>query len=313
MSPAIEFAHLTKRYGALAALDDVTAGVARGQVVGLLGHNGAGKSTLIKLVLGLIAPSAGTLAVLGATPWRAPALRQRIGYLPENAAFHPNLTGHELLAYLARLKRAAPIQVQALLERVGLADAAQRRVGTYSKGMRQRLGLAQALLGAPELVLLDEPTTGLDPQASRELYRIVGELRASGCTIVISSHLLAELEAHIDGALILRQGRLLAAGTLPELSERAGLPARVLVRPHADAGHALLVRLAARSLSAQARPDGRLELEVPRADKLRALRDLVGDPAIADLDVREPTLTQLYDWLGAGRQAAEEQVACTRS
>jgi Cu-processing system ATP-binding protein len=313
MSYAIELERLTKRYGELAALDDVTAGVPRGRVIGLLGHNGAGKSTLIKLVLGLIAPTGGRLSVLGESPWRAHRLRQRIGYLPENAAFHPNLTGRELLDYLARLKRAGRAQVQTLLERVGLADAARRRVGTYSKGMRQRLGLAQALLGAPELVLLDEPTTGLDPQASRELYRIVGELRASGRSIVISSHLLAELEPHIDGALILRQGRLLAAGTLAELNERAALPARVLLRPHADAVQALLARLAARSLPTQARADGRLELQVPRAGKLNALRELVGDPAVADLDVREPTLTQLYDWLGAGRPDPAEASPCMPS
>ena len=309
MSPAIEFEGLTKRYGALAALDAVSGSVPRGKVIGLLGHNGAGKSTLIKLILGLIAPSAGRLAVLGQTPWRAHALRRHIGYLPENAAFYPNLTGRELLEYLARLKRADSGQVQALLVRVGLADAARRRIGTYSKGMRQRLGLAQALLGDPELLLLDEPTNGLDPQASRELYRIVGELREDGRCVVISSHLLAELEPHIDGALILRQGRLLAAGSLAELGEQAALPARVLLRPHENAVRELLARLADRKLSAQPRPDGRLELEVPRAAKLRALRELVDDPAIADLDVREPTLTQLYDWLGASPDARAEELA----
>ena len=309
MSHAIEFENLSKRYGTLAALDGVSAVVPCGKVIGLLGHNGAGKSTLIKLILGLAAPSAGRLEVLGRRPWRAYALRQSIGYLPENAAFYPNLTGRELLDYLARLKRARRDQVQALLERVGLADAANRRIGTYSKGMRQRLGLAQALLGTPELLLLDEPTTGLDPQASRELYRIVGELRAGGCSIVVSSHLLAELEPHIDGALILRQGRLLAAGSLTELCEQAALPTRVLLRPYANAVRELLARLTDRKLAAQARPDGRLELEVPRPEKLRALRALVGDPAVADLDVREPTLAQLYDWLGASPHAKAEQDA----
>lgn len=309
MSHAIEFEGLTKRYGALAALDSMTASVPHGRVIGLLGHNGAGKSTLIKLILGLIAPSAGRLAVLGRDPWRTHALRRNIGYLPENAAFYPNLSGRELLDYLARLKRAGHGQVQTLLERVGLADAAKRRIGTYSKGMRQRLGLAQALLGAPELLLLDEPTTGLDPQASRELYRIVGELRTDGRCVVISSHLLAELEPHIDGALIMRQGRLLAAGSLAELGEQAALPARVLLRPYENAVRELLTRLADRKLSAQPRPDGRLELELPRTAKLHALRELVDDPAVADLDVREPTLTQLYEWLGASPGATAEQHA----
>jgi Cu-processing system ATP-binding protein len=306
MNHAIECEALAKRYGALAALDGVGARVPCGQVIGLLGHNGAGKSTLIKLILGLIAPSGGRLQVLGQSPWRAHALRRRIGYLPESATFYANLSGRELLVYLAKLKQAPRGQVQALLDRVGLTHAADRRIGTYSKGMRQRLGLAQALLGSPELVLLDEPTTGLDPQATRELYRIVGELRADGRCVLVSSHLLAELEPHIDGALILRQGKLLAAGSLHALGEQAALPAQVLLRPRELAIGELLARLEISGLSPHARPDGRLELQVPRASKLRVLRELLADPAIVDLDVREPTLAQLYDWLGAGPQPATE-------
>lgn len=298
MSHAIDCEGVTKRYGAITALDGVGVSVPSGRVIGLLGHNGAGKSTLIKLVLGLVAPDAGRLEVLGQCPWRAHELRRNIGYLPENPAFYPNLSGRELLDYLARLKRASRNQVQALLERVGLADAANRRIGTYSRGMRQRLGLAQALLGTPALLLLDEPSSGLDPQASRELYRIIGELRREGRSVVISSHLLAELEPHIDAALILRQGRLLAAGSLGELGQQAGLPASVVLRPYEGAVRELLARLAARALRPQPRADGRLEVQLPRAGKLRALRELVADPAIADLDVREPTLAQLYDWLG---------------
>ncbi len=309
MNHPIECHALAKRYGDLAALDGISAVVPRGQVIGLLGHNGAGKSTLIKLILGLIAPSGGRLQVLGQSPWRAHALRRRIGYLPESATFYGNLTGRELLDYLARLKQAPRAQIATLLDRVGLAHAADRRIGTYSKGMRQRLGLAQALLGSPDLVLLDEPTTGLDPQATRELYRIVGELRADGRCVLVSSHLLAELEPHIDGALILRQGKLLAAGSLHALGEQAALPAQVLLRTHEQAMPELLARLETGGLSAQPRPDGRLELQVPRASKLRMLRELLADPAIVDLDVREPTLAQLYDWLGAGPPSTAEVAA----
>ena len=306
MNHPIECHALAKRYGELAALDGIDARVPHGQVIGLLGHNGAGKSTLIKLILGLIAPSGGRIEVLGQSPWRAHALRRRIGYLPESATFYASLTGRELLDYLARLKQASRTQVTTLLERVGLAHAADRRIGTYSKGMRQRLGLAQALLGSPELVLLDEPTTGLDPQATRELYRIVGELRADGRCVLVSSHLLAELEPHIDGALILRQGKLLAAGSLHALGEQAALPAQVLLRPREPAMSELIARLEMGGLLAQTRADGRLELQVPRASKLRVLRELLADPAVVDLDVREPTLAQLYDWLGAGPPSTTE-------
>jgi Cu-processing system ATP-binding protein len=303
MPNAIEFTALAKRYDSLAALDGITGAVPKGRVIGLLGHNGAGKSTLIKLILGLIEPSSGELTVLGEQPWgaRAHALRQRIGYLPESAAFYGNLTGRELLDYLARLKRASRGQVAELLERVGLAPAANRRIGTYSKGMRQRLGLAQALLAAPELVLLDEPTTGLDPQATREFYRIVDELRVDGRCVVISSHLLAELEPHIDGALILREGGLLAAGSVAELGEHAALPSCIRIRADGAADPAaLLARLSSQALPFAPRADGRLECQVAPAAKMQALHALLADPAVTDVDVREPTLAQLYDWLGAG-------------
>ena len=312
MPNTIEFTGLGKRYGQLVALQRITAAIPAGRVIGLLGHNGAGKSTLIKLILGLIAPSAGSVSVLGQPPWgaQAGALRQRIGYLPENVAFYGNLTGRELLDYLAALKRAPRAQVPGLLERVGLAAAADRRIATYSKGMRQRLGLAQTLLGAPELVLLDEPTTGLDPQATRELYQIVGELRADGRCVLICSHLLAELEPHIDGALVLREGELLAAGSLAELRDQAALPHRLLVRPapQADASE-VLTRLDALAPGAFARTDGQLEVELPRERKMPVLRELAGDPAVANIELREPGLAQLYDWLGAGRRTAPEEAA----
>jgi Cu-processing system ATP-binding protein len=312
MHNTIEFTGLGKRYGQLVALQGITAAVPAGRVIGLLGHNGAGKSTLIKLILGLIAPSAGSVSVLGQPPWgaHAGALRQRIGYLPENVAFYGNLTGRELLDYLAALKRAPRAQVPRLLERVGLAAAAERRIATYSKGMRQRLGLAQALLGAPELVLLDEPTTGLDPQATAELYQIVGELRADGRCVLICSHLLAELEPHIDGALVLREGELLAAGSLTELRDQAALPHRLLVRlaPRADVSEAL-ARLDALAPGAFARTDGQLQAELPHERKMPVLRELAGDPAVANIDLREPGLAQLYDWLGAGRRTAPEHAA----
>ena len=304
MNHAIECHLLDKRYGAIAALEGVDAAVPCGQVVGLLGHNGAGKSTLVKLVLGLIAPSGGELRVLGQVPWGAHVLRRRMGYLPESAVLYPNLTGEELLVYLARLKRAPRAQAAALLERVGLASASRRRIGTYSKGMRQRLGLAQALLGSPELLLLDEPTTGLDPQASREFYRIVAELRGEGCTVLISSHLLAELEPHVDAALILRQGKLLAAGSLATLNARAALPASVRVR--ANNLEAFQSRLDARGLTVRPGSDGSLEFPLPAATKLRTLGELLADPAVLDLEVREPTLAQLYDWLGSTPESLAE-------
>ena len=305
MQNAIEFTALGKRYRQLTALDNINAVVPQGRVIGLLGHNGAGKSTLIKLILGLIAPTSGSVKVLGQSAWgaHANALRQRIGYLPENVAFYGNLTGRELLDYLAALKRAPRTQVPELLERVGLAAAAGRRISTYSKGMRQRLGLAQALLASPELVLLDEPTTGLDPQATRELYQIVGELRTDGRCVLISSHLLAELEPHIDGALILREGELLAAGSMLELGQQAALPHRMIVRLKPGiAASGWASRLPEVAAGCLVQPDGRLEIQLAQDRKMAVLRELAGDPTVENIELREPTLVQLYDWLGAGRR-----------
>src|SRR6188472_4034629 len=164
MTETVSVNAATKSYRKVHALTEFSCSLDEGETVALVGHNGAGKTTLIKLMLGLIRPSAGAVRVLGEDPAAGEfAARRRLGYLPENVSFNAALTGHETLAFYARLKREPAKAVAVLLERVGLTHAANRRVGTYSKGMRQRLGLAQALLGRPRVLLLDEPTTGLDP------------------------------------------------------------------------------------------------------------------------------------------------------
>ena len=188
---------LAKAYGKLKALDGVTLDIHPGECIALVGPNGAGKSTLFKLCLGLIAPSGGTLSVLGRTPARAEfnAVKSLVGFLPEQAMFQDSLSGTETLRFYARLKGADTSLNKAILNRVHLSEAADRRVGTYSKGMRQRLGLAQALIGNPDLLLLDEPMSGLDPEARRNFFQILDEEKARGAAIVLSSHILTELEA----------------------------------------------------------------------------------------------------------------------
>jgi Cu-processing system ATP-binding protein len=229
---SVELAGVAKYYGGQLAVQDVDLVLRPGECVALAGHNGAGKSTLIKLMLGLIRPTRGTVSLLGENPAAGAAARGRteVGYLPENVSLDPAMTGAETLAFYARLKRRPVAGNVALLERVGIAQAAKRRVGTYSKGMRQRLGLAQALLGDPKVLLLDEPTSGLDPALRQSFYEIVGELRDGGATVLLSSHALAELEGQADRVVIMNRGRKTADGTMSELRRLAALPVRIRIR-----------------------------------------------------------------------------------
>ncbi|MDE2167293.1 MAG: ABC transporter ATP-binding protein [Alphaproteobacteria bacterium] len=311
MPNAIEFAEITKRYGAATALDGISAHIPPGQVVGLLGHNGAGKTTLMKLALGLINPTNGRACVLGLAPNTVEfrEARSRIGYLPENVAFYGNLTGREIIDYLARLKGAPAGEAGVLLERVGLAAAADRRIRTYSKGMRQRVGLAQALLGSPDLFLFDEPTTGLDPSATRQFFELVNQLRASGKTVVISSHLLAELEPHLDSALILKNGKLVAHGTIAQMYDAAGLADTITIR-FSGKPNGLLREAWISTLPSPPRMRGPsvVELDVPQARKLDVMRHLMGSRNLSDIVVREPSLVRLYTTISSAAPAASDKV-----
>lgn len=281
---------LTRRFGAVTALDGVSLTVAPGERVALLGHNGAGKSTLMKIVLGLLPASAGDVQVLGAAPGSA-AARAGTAYLPENVAFHPALTGREQLgAYLA-LRGQSRSHADSLLARVGLADAADRRIGTYSKGMRQRVGLAQALIGQPRLLILDEPTSGLDPVSRREFYTLLDDLAAGGTAILLSSHALTEVEARTDRMVILSHGQLVAEGTMADLRANADLPVTFALIPAPGQAPALAAAFP------EAAPDagGALRLSVPQAGKLAALsRVAEARPMLADVDILPPSLEDIY-------------------
>ena len=233
MGTAITTTGLTKRFGDVAAVDGIGLDVPSGSVFGFLGPNGSGKTTTIRMLLGLISPSAGTWTLLGeAMPASAESTLGRIGALIEGPAFYPWLSGR---ANLARIDAAGPdgrastrkARVEAALARVGLSAAAEKKYKAYSLGMRQRLGLASALMRPRDLLVLDEPTNGMDPQGTREIRILIRELASEGTTVFLSSHLLSEIEQVCTHAAVMSQGRLLAQGTMEDL--RAAGVARLRV------------------------------------------------------------------------------------
>ena len=290
MTSTLKISRLTKRFDTVEALGDVSLEVGPGMRVALLGHNGAGKSTMMKIILGLIPATSGEVSVCGAAPG-SPSARAQVAYLPENVAFHPALTGAEVIRQYLSLRGLPASGATDLLHRVGLHDAAHRRIGTYSKGMRQRVGLAQALIGRPRLLVLDEPTSGLDPVSRRDFYRLLDGLAAEGAAILLSSHVLTEVEARTDQILILSMGKLVAQGTLPELRQQAALPVALLVTPAAGAQ----AQLAQALPQAVTGGDGIMRLTCSQDEKLSLLGRITGlGAAVADLDVIPPSLEDIY-------------------
>ena len=290
-----------KHYGAIQAVAGVDLEIGSGELFGLIGHNGAGKSTLFKMMLGLIPASTGEIhidgALVGGGDFRA--VRRKVGYLPENVVLYDNLTGAETLAFFARLKGVSPANNAALLERVGLLHAAKRRVREYSKGMRQRLGFAQALLGSPKILFLDEPTTGLDPEAIRGFYAILRELRSEGVTTVITSHILAEIQERVDRLAIMAAGKVQATGTVQGLREQMKLPLTIVARLAPGAIETVRSRLAdlvpGGMVGSDGVRDGVLTLSCRRDDKMAVLAALLGlGAAVHDLSVHEPSLEDVF-------------------
>lgn len=295
MDDVLTISGARKSRGPYEVLKDISLSVSAGQRIALLGHNGAGKSTLMKCVLGLTRLSGGQIRVAGHAPGSAKA-RAATAYLPESVAFHAALTGREQLALFAGLAGAASADVAQMLDRVGLSEAADRRIGTYSKGMRQRLGLAQVLLGRPRLALLDEPTSGLDPISRHELFAIIDEMAARGTAVLIASHTLTEVEARTDRITILRHGQLVANDTLSNLAHRAGLPIRLKLRAAPDCADNL-----ARQTGGSRINGAHVELTCTPDDKMATIRRLsaMGD-LVADIDMHLPGLEDLYRHYATG-------------
>jgi len=294
--PVIKVRGALKRYGAIRAVDGINLDVQEGEVYGLIGHNGAGKSTLIKIMLGLIRPDAGTVHIMdratGGEDFRD--VRRCVGYLPENVILYDNLSGLETMRFFAGLKGADAKTCVVLLEKVGLGDALQRPVRGYSKGMRQRLGFAQALLGNPRLLFLDEPTAGLDPGGVREFYAILAELKQQGVTVVLSSHNLAEIQNRLDRVALIRLGSLQATGTVQSLREALTLPVQVRLR-FLPGGESNIRASLSRFSECALKLDGTGgSVECARTQKMEVLAALMALPEIIDVHIREPSLEDVY-------------------
>ena len=222
----IELNGLTKKYGSFTAVDNLNLTIRKGEIFGLLGPNGAGKSTTILMMLGLTEPTSGTVEVCGINSTRQPVdVKRKVGYLPEDVGFYDDRTGLENLIYTAQLNGIAPDEAREkallLLERVGLADELQKKTGKYSRGMRQRLGLADVLIKSPEMVILDEPTSGIDPAGIREFMELILRLsREDDITVLFSSHHLHQVQQVCDRVGLFIKGQLIAEGDLKSLSQQ---------------------------------------------------------------------------------------------
>lgn len=291
----VELKRITKCYNSTSVVDQLDLKIEKAEVLGLFGHNGAGKTTTMKMILGLLKPTSGELKVFGEDPCHSNFSRHKykLGFLPENVAFYSQLSGLEVLQFFAKLKKVSRKRCLELLDQVGLGEAKNRKVKTYSKGMRQRLGLAQALLTEPSLLLLDEPTVGLDPVATQQFYQIVDQLRLSGCSIVLCSHVLPGVEKHIDRAAILSKGCLRAYGSLNQLRSETPLTTIIRVGGYFELEH--LTRLT-QSIDGKVRAltQGGFEFEVSAENKLKTIEILMHETGLKDLDTMPPSLEQLY-------------------
>jgi ABC-2 type transport system ATP-binding protein len=243
---------LTKRYGGRAAVDNLSFAIPSGTVTGLIGPNGAGKTTLMAMLLGLIHPTSGTGTVLGEPLGKPAGYLDRVGSLIESPAFYPAVSGTDNLRSLAVLGRRPQHNIPDLIELVGLTGRGDDRVGSYSMGMKQRLGIAAALLGDPELIILDEPTNGLDPVGMQDVRRLIGDIADGGRTILVSSHLLGELEQVADWLIVIDHGGLVHLGT-PESLAAAG---EALVLRTADPAHTPLLRTVVDATQCRVEVDG---------------------------------------------------------
>jgi ABC-2 type transport system ATP-binding protein len=299
MSAAVETFGLTKRYGELVAVQDLNLRLQAGEVFGMLGPNGSGKTTTILMLLGLTEPTAGSARVLGWDPTRQPLqVKRRVGYLPDSVGFYDELTAWENLRYTAALNGLSSAEanrrIAEVLERMGLQDVAHRKVGTFSRGMKQRLGLADVLLKRPQVAILDEPTLGLDPEAALEFLELIRTLKRDGLTVLLASHLLHQVQSVCDRVGLFHRGRMVLEGTVDELRERVlGGAYRIHVQARGPGMERVLAEVP--GVVRVARTDGDTYRVEARVDcRAEIARRVVASGELLALSVDRPGLDEVY-------------------
>jgi ABC-2 type transport system ATP-binding protein len=296
----IEAKGLTKNYGHTVAVDHISFTVGRGEIFGLLGPNGAGKTTTILMMLGLTEISAGEISVLGFNPAREPlSVKRRVGYLPDTVGFYDQMTAADNLRYTARLigfrYNEREKRIAAALDRVGLSDYAEQRVGTFSRGMRQRLGLAEILMKGAQVAILDEPTSGLDPHATAELLGMIRAFKAEGVSVLLSSHLLERVQSVCDRVALFAAGRIALIGSVADLGRQV-LGGGYVVDIEADgAGLADRLALIPGVSGVESIGVGKLRLHADRDVRPEAANEVVAmHGRLKYLGVQEPSLEAIY-------------------
>ncbi len=293
----ITLENISKNYNGIVAADGVSIGIREGEALALVGPNGSGKTTLLKIMLGITQPSSGRVLVRGEelTEKSRREFKSSLGYMPERVSFYDNLTGMETLKLFARVKGGSVDEIGSVAERILADDILNRRVGTYSKGMRQRLNLAQALLNEPEVLVLDEPTSGLDPIGTKEFYDILEEVRSlRKLTVILSSHILAEIEEKTDRIAIMKNGSLVAIGRLEELYTGMNIPLRITIKTGArdEVLEEILKKEGAIDL---AYSNGYLVVSVASERKLATIAAIMElKERFVDISIREPSLEEVF-------------------
>lgn len=313
--PVIQARDLTKRYGSATAVDGIGFDIGAGEIFGLLGPNGAGKTTTILMLLGLTNATSGSVRVLGMDPQRDPlAVKRNLGYLPDAVGFYDDMSARANLAYIARLlgldEAERRRRIDAALARMHLSDVADRRVGTFSRGMRQRLGLAEILVKKARVAILDEPTSGLDPQSTEEFLGLIRSLKEDGVTVLLSSHLLDHMQRICDRVALFRKGRIALMGNVPELARQVlggGFAVEVQAAGE-DLERHLSVVPGVQSVTALAPDRFRLLAQGDvRAQAARAVVQAGG--SLAHLSVDQPSLDAIYNRFFRDQDAAAKENA----